>query len=93
MFTTFLELNPIEQATLGVVIVVAIISFIYSWWLRKDVLSHDKGSEEMQQVWEAINEGANAYLKRQLMTILPIVLILTVALFFSVYLIEPTEAA
>ncbi|MHA1994287.1 MAG: sodium-translocating pyrophosphatase [Candidatus Hodarchaeales archaeon] len=70
-----------------------IISFIYSWWLRKDVLSHDKGSEEMQQVWEAINEGANAYLKRQLMTILPIVLILTVALFFSVYLIEPTEAA
>jgi K(+)-stimulated pyrophosphate-energized sodium pump len=47
----------------------------------------------MQQVWEAINEGANAYLKRQLTTILPIVLILTVALFFSVYLIEPTEAA
>ncbi len=93
MFTTFLNLNPIEQLTLGVVITVAIISFIYSWWLRKDVLSHDKGTEEMQQVWEAINEGANAYLKRQLMTILPIVLLLTIALFFSVYLVHPTEAA
>ncbi len=93
MFTTFLDLEFIEQATLGVVIIVAIISFIYSWWLRKDVLSHDKGSEEMQQVWEAINEGANAYLMRQLKTILPIVLILTVALFFSVYLVHPTKAA
>ncbi|PWI49596.1 sodium-translocating pyrophosphatase [Candidatus Heimdallarchaeota archaeon B3_Heim] len=93
MFTTFLDLELIEQLTLLVVIGVAIIAFIYSWWLRKDVLSHDKGSEEMQQVWEAINEGANAYLKRQLKTILPIVLILTIALFFSVYLVEPTEAA
>ena len=93
MFTTFINLEPIEQLTLGVVIAVAIISFIYSWWLRKDVLSHDKGTEEMQQVWEAINEGSNAYLKRQLMTILPIVLLLTVALFFSVYLVHPTEAA
>jgi hypothetical protein len=44
MFTTFLDLSLIEQLTLGVVILVAIISFIYSWWLRKDVLSHDKGS-------------------------------------------------
>ena len=93
MFTTFLNLDLVEQLTLGVVISVAIISFIYSWWLRKDVLSHDKGTEEMQQVWEAINEGANAYLKRQLKTILPIVLLLTIALFFSVYLVHPTEAA
>ncbi len=93
MFTTFLDLTLIEQLTLGVVVTVAILAFIYSWWLRKDVLSHDKGTEEMQQVWEAINEGANAYLKRQLKTILPIVLLLTIALFFSVYLVHPTEAA
>ncbi len=93
MFTTFLDLTLIEQLTLGAVIAVAILSFVYSWWLRKDVLSHDKGSEEMQQVWEAINEGANAYLKRQLKTILPIVLLLTIALFFSVYLVHPTAAA
>ncbi|MHA1206023.1 MAG: sodium-translocating pyrophosphatase [Candidatus Hodarchaeales archaeon] len=93
MFTTFLDLTLIEQLTLGVVVTIAILAFIYSWWLRKDVLSHDKGTEEMQQVWEAINEGANAYLKRQLKTILPIVLLLTIALFFSVYLVHPTEAA
>ena len=93
MFRTFGLLEPFEQLTLVAVIVVAIISFIYSWWLRKDVLSHDKGSEEMQQVWEAINEGANAYLRKQLVSILPIVAILTIALFFSVYLVEPTAGA
>ncbi len=93
MFLTFLNLKPFEQLTLLLVIGVAIISFIYSWWLRKDVLSHDTGTKEMQEVWEAINEGSNAYLKRQLKSILPIVLLLTVALFFSVYLVEPTKAA
>jgi len=93
MFRTFTSLEPHEQLTLILVIVVAIISFIYSLWLRKDVLSHDTGTKQMQQVWEAINEGANAYLGRQLRTILPIVLILTIALFFSVYLVEPTAGA
>ncbi len=93
MFTTFIELEPFEKLTLILVIAVAIISFIYSLWLRKDVLSHDTGTKEMQEVWEAINEGANAYLKRQLKSILPIVVLLTVALFLSVYLVEPTAAA
>jgi K(+)-stimulated pyrophosphate-energized sodium pump len=93
MFTTFSGLEPFEQLTLILVIAVAIISFIYSWLLRRDVLSHDTGTREMQEVWEAINEGANAYLKRQLKTILPIVVLLTVALFLSVYLVEPTAAA
>jgi K(+)-stimulated pyrophosphate-energized sodium pump len=93
MFATFLALNPFEQLTLVLVVVVAIISFIYSWWLRKDVLSHDTGTKEMREVWEAINEGSNAYLKRQLKSILPIVALLTIALFLSVYLVEPTAAA
>ena len=93
MVQTFISLELHEQLTLILVIGVAIISFIYSLWLRKDVLKHDTGTKQMQQVWEAINEGANAYLGRQLRTILPIVLILTIALFFSVYLVKPTEGA
>ncbi len=93
MFTTFMDLGLFEQLTLMIVIIVAIISFIYSWWLRKDVLSHDAGTAEMRKVWEAINEGANAYLRKQLRTILPIVILLTIALFLSVYLVHPSEAA
>lgn len=93
MFTTFGSLDLLEIFALGIVLFVAIVSFIYSWWLRKDVLSHDKGSKEMQEVWSAINEGADAYLKRQLKTILPIVAVLTIALFLSIYLVEPSDEA
>lgn len=93
MFKTFFGLEPFEQLTLFLVVAVAIIAFVYSWWLRKDVLSHDTGTKEMQEVWEAINEGSNAYLKRQLKTIIPIVIPLTIALFLSVIIVEPTHGA
>lgn len=93
MFNTFFDLDPFEQLTLYLVLGVAILSFVYSWWLRKDVLSHDTGTKEMQEVWEAINEGSNAYLKRQLKTIIPIVIPLTIALFLSVIIVSPTQGA
>ncbi|MFX0151923.1 MAG: sodium/proton-translocating pyrophosphatase, partial [Candidatus Hodarchaeota archaeon] len=93
MFTTFLQLALFEQLVLIGVIIIAILSFIYSWWLRQDVMKHDTGTEDMKQVWSAIKEGADAYLWRQLKTILPIVVLLTGALFFSVYLVHPTKAA
>jgi K(+)-stimulated pyrophosphate-energized sodium pump len=93
MFTTFLQLGLFEQLVLIGVIVVAILSFIYSWWLREDVMKHDTGTEDMKEVWSAIKEGADAYLWRQLKTILPIVILLTAALFLSVYLIHPSEAS
>jgi K(+)-stimulated pyrophosphate-energized sodium pump len=93
MFTTFLQLDLFEQIVLIGVIIVAILSFIYSWWLRQDVMKHDTGTEDMKQVWSAIKEGADAYLGKQLRTILPIVILLTAALFLSVYLVHASEAA
>jgi K(+)-stimulated pyrophosphate-energized sodium pump len=56
-------------------------------------MKQDTGTDEMKEVWSAIKEGADAYLWKQLKTILPIVLILTVALFLSVYLVHPSKAA
>ncbi|MFX1286163.1 MAG: sodium-translocating pyrophosphatase [Promethearchaeota archaeon] len=93
MFTTFMRLDPFEQLVLIGVIIVAILSFIYSWWLKQDVMKHDTGTDDMKQVWSAIKEGADAYLGKQLKTILPIVILLTGALFLSVYLIHTSEAA
>ena len=93
MFTTFMHLDLFEQLILIGVIIVAIVSFIYSWWLRQDVMKHDTGTEDMKQVWSAIKEGADAYLWKQLKTILPIVAILTIVLFLSVYLVHPSKAA
>lgn len=93
MFTTFLQLDPFTKLILIGVIIIAIVSFIYSWWLRQDVMKQDTGTDDMKEVWSAIKEGADAYLRKQLTTILPIIAILTVALFLSVYLVHPSKAA
>src|SRR5258705_10901513 len=47
----------------------------------------------MQEVWGWIKEGADAYLARQLRSILPLIAVLTVALFFSVYIVPPSPEA
>ena len=93
MFTMFLKLDEFTQFILVGVVITAIISFIYSWWLKQDVMKQDTGTEEMHEVWNAIKTGADAYLRKQLKTILPIVAILTLALFLSVYLVHPSQAA
>jgi len=75
---------------------VLIISFMglgYALLLRNQVMRFDKGTAAMQEVWNGIRSGANAYLSRQLKSILPIIFLLTSALFFSVYIIPPTEEA
>ncbi|MDD3826058.1 MAG: sodium-translocating pyrophosphatase [Anaerolineaceae bacterium] len=87
------ELSALEQSMLWGVIVVAFISLLYAYWLWRDTLRRDKGTPEMLRVWEAIKTGANAYLRQQLRTILPILVLLAVVLFFSVYVVRPTEQA
>ena len=86
-------LSTLEQSMLIGVIVVAFISLLYAYWLWRDTLRRDKGTLEMQKVWNAIKTGANAYLQRQLRTILPILALLAIALFFSVYVVKPTAQA
>ena len=71
------------------VIAAAIVSLVYAWWLRKGVLSQDKGTEQMQRVWNGIREGALSYLHRQLKTIVPILIVLSILLFFTVYITTP----
>ena len=75
------------------VIVVAFISLWYAWWLRTGVMKKDKGTQKMQEVWNAIRVGADAYLSRQLRSILPLIGILAVGLFFSVYIVPPSAEA
>lgn len=86
-------LTGFEQIAIIGVLVVAFISLLYAWLLRGTVLKKDKGTEKMQEVWEAIRVGAESYLSRQLKTILPAIGLLAVALFLSVYIVPPTEAA
>ncbi len=86
-------LNDFEQIAIIIVVVTAFISLLYAWLLRGKVLNKDKGTEKMQEVWNAIRIGADSYLNRQLKTILPAMLLLTVALFLSVYIVPPTPEA
>jgi K(+)-stimulated pyrophosphate-energized sodium pump len=69
---------------------IAFFGLAYALLLRRQVMAHDKGTERMQVVWGAISEGANAYLKRQLKTIIPLIFLFTIVLFFSVYIVPPT---
>jgi K(+)-stimulated pyrophosphate-energized sodium pump len=90
LFETFLDtMTDIERAMILIVIVAAIVSLLYAWWLRKGVLSQDKGTEQMQKVWNGIKEGALSYLRRQLRTIIPILFVLSILLFFTVYITTP----
>jgi K(+)-stimulated pyrophosphate-energized sodium pump len=47
----------------------------------------------MQEVWNAIRIGADSYLKRQLKSILPVMIVLMILLFFSVYIVQPSTEA
>jgi K(+)-stimulated pyrophosphate-energized sodium pump len=86
-------LNDFEQIAIVFVLVAAFLSLGYAWWLRGIVLKKDKGTAKMQEVWNAIRIGANSYLSRQLRTILPLIGILTLVMFFSVYVVPPSLEA
>ncbi len=86
-------LNDFEQIAIVAVLVVAFISLIYAWLLKDLVLRKDKGTDAMQKIWNAIRIGADSYLNRQLKTILPAIAVLTLALFFSVYIVPPSREA
>lgn len=86
-------LQSFEANAIWGVFIIAIVGLLYSLFLRNQILREDKGSQKMQEVWNAIKDGANAYLRSQLKTIVPLIGILTIALFFSVYIVPPTPEA
>jgi K(+)-stimulated pyrophosphate-energized sodium pump len=86
-------LTTFEQLALMGVMVTAFIALLYAWLLRGNVMNKDKGTPKMQEVWNAIRIGSDSYLNRQLRTILPMMVILMVVLFLSVYVVPPSLEA
>jgi K(+)-stimulated pyrophosphate-energized sodium pump len=86
-------LSSFEQIAIFSVLGVAILGLLYALFLRSQILREDKGTQKMQEVWGAIRDGADAYLRRQLNSILPLIIVLTVALFLSVYIVPPSPEA
>lgn len=86
-------LTPLEIFAIWAVLGIAILGLAYAVFLRSQILREDRGTAKMQEVWNAIKDGADAYLRRQLRSILPLIAILTIALFFSVYIVPPSPEA
>lgn len=82
-----------ETVSVWGVLFIALLGLGYAFLLKTQVMKKDKGTENMQEVWGAIRQGADAYLTRQLKSILPLIFGLTVVLFLSVYLIPPSQEA
>lgn len=82
-----------EKIAIWAVFAVAILGLLYANFLRRQILKEDMGTEKMQEVWGAIKDGADAYLGKQLRSILPMIVLLTVALFLSVYIVPPSPEA
>ncbi|GMV32728.1 MAG: K(+)-insensitive pyrophosphate-energized proton pump [Chloroflexota bacterium] len=91
MFT--MGLSSIEQIAIWAVFGVAWLGLGYAVFLRSQILGEDKGTPKMQEVWGAIKSGANAYLTKQFWSILPLIGVLTIALFLSVYVVPPSPEA
>ena len=82
-----------EICSIWSVLIIAFMGLGYALLLKSQIMRYGKGSPKMLEVWNAIREGADAYLGRQLKIILPLIFILTGVLFLSVFVIPPSDEA
>ncbi|MCC6476792.1 sodium-translocating pyrophosphatase [bacterium] len=73
-----------EDAWLPLYIVLAgaILALAFGFYWSKRTNAENAGSDRMQSVGKAIQEGAFAYLARQVRTMIPLVILITFGLFF-----------
>ncbi|MBN2144533.1 MAG: sodium-translocating pyrophosphatase [Candidatus Aureabacteria bacterium] len=72
-----------ERIALFATLFIAFGGLLYAGFLMKQVRAADTGTPKMQMVANAVREGANAYLKRQLTTVAFLIVVLVVILFFT----------
>lgn len=62
--------------------IAGILALLFSAYLIKNITSKPAGSKQMIEISDAIKNGANAYLFRQYKTLIPIVVILSILMYF-----------
>ena len=72
-----------------VVAVVALLALGVAGWLVREVLAASQGTEKMQEIALAVQEGAAAYLRRQFKTLV----VFVVPIFFVLLLLPADDAA
>src|SRR6476469_547443 len=71
------------MTALWVIVLCGALSIVYAIWATSSVLKADAGNARMQEIAGAVAEGAQAYLKRQYMTIA----IVGVVVFIGIWLL------
>jgi len=89
----YMDVTTFEWAMVLTVLGTALLALAYAGMLARQILAYEKGTEAMQAIWRNIKRGANAYLRTQLRTIVVMITLLTVLMFFSVFLVRPTPEA
>jgi K(+)-stimulated pyrophosphate-energized sodium pump len=75
--------TSLELYSLIAVLVIAVLGLLYAMMLVKQVKAADQGTKRMQDIAAAVREGADAYLAAQGRKIFPLILIITVILYFT----------
>ena len=75
--------TQLEIVSLLVVLVIAVAGLLYAWMLARQVKAADQGTPRMQEIAAAVREGANAYLSAQFRKIGPLIVVITIILFFT----------
>ncbi len=83
-----LDLTGTNLTLVVTVAVIAIVALVMGFVFRKEVLAADPGTEKMQEIGAAVEEGAQAYLARQFKT-----LAIFVVIVFGLLLLLPADSA
>src|SRR3954462_11464766 len=57
------------MTALWMIVLCGVLSIVYAIWATVSVLNSDAGNPRMQEIAAAVREGAQAYLRRQYLTI------------------------
>jgi K(+)-stimulated pyrophosphate-energized sodium pump len=68
---------------LALVLGVSVLSLVFAFWLTRNVLKKDEGTPAMQDVANSIRVGAEAFVKRQYITIAVMSIILAIIIFVA----------
>src|SRR6202521_5402658 len=71
-----------QLVILWAVLASALVALLYGWSLARTVLAASPGAKSMTDVADAIEDGAMAYLRRQVKTMIWFVIVIALALFF-----------
>ena len=83
-----LDLSGTNLTIVVTIAVIALVALVMGFVFRRQVLAADPGTEKMQEIGAAVEEGAQAYLARQFKT-----LSIFVVLVFGLLLLLPADTA